>query len=534
MSALSRQKRVARQLLTTAGALLGCWLLCNHRVAAAQLAETQRWQHTVLDQSFQLTLRGVSQAELTTQLPALLQQLQLLQQALDGSKPDSALSRFNQSGQTTDSHVLQLLQLCEHWWRQTRAYHCRLGQIRQQWQQAEQQAELPDRIALRQQVRQLRQLDSRLLQRQSLPSQQQISKASRQQAGHWYQLDGTGLNAAMLLDQLLPQVQQWWPQASQWQLQLAGITLVRGEAFPAKVQFQRAATGTRANNQPHALTQLMLQQQALAYSLHPRRGDRPYRLSHRQFSPLLSPEDGWPLDYAPQVAAIANSASSAWLLAQSLAATPVAAHQALFDQLATIADATTASALLQPEQGPLLAAGRWYELLAEPSLRHSALSLKLTYQLPQHGPTAKRPYLSIWLADDQFTLVRQLSLQGEQSRWLAELRSWWKLQRQQPQLLDSISSATRKSGQYQLQWDGRDQQGKPLPAGQYVLWLEAAREDGGHEKIKLALRWQANQHGCVQGRTEWGQICWQVLANPPTPDQRKPASAELVRQQEHR
>jgi thiamine biosynthesis lipoprotein len=505
MSALFRQKRVARKLLTTTGTLLSCLVVLNHPVLAApQPTDHRHWQQVVLGQPFQLALRGVSQDELSSQLPALQQQLQLLQQALDGSKPDSALSRFNQSGQTTDRHVLQLLQLCEHWWQQTRAYHCRLGRIRQQWQQAGQKAQLPDRIALRQQVRQLRQLDSQSLQKQA---QQQTATAAQSDNG--FQLDGTGLAAAMLLDRLLPQVQQYWPQASQWQLQLAGITLVRGAALATKVQFHRNAAAEKNQSQP--LTQLLLEQQALAYSLHPQHGDRPFELSHRRFSPLLSPEDGWPLDYAPQVAAVASSASSAWLLAQSLAATPVAAHQALFDQMA---DGTTAGALIQPEQGPLLATGHWYGLLAEPNLRRSDLSLELTYQLPQHGPTAKRPYLSIWLADNQFTLVRQLSLQGEQSRWLAELRSWWQLQRKQPQWVDSISSATRKSGNYQLQWDGRDQQGQPVPPGQYFLLLEAAREHGGHEKIKIALRWQPNQQGSAQGRTELGQIRWQVLTNP--------------------
>jgi thiamine biosynthesis lipoprotein len=470
----------------------------------------QRWQQSVLGQSFQLTLTGISAADFAQHLPQLQQQLLLLQQSLDGAATTSAISRFNQSGHTTDPQVLKLLQLCEHWWLQTQAYSCRLGHIRQQWQQAEQQAQLPDRVLLRQQVRQLQRLDSSAVQTQL----QQQAASSKPAA--WLQIDSTGLAAALLLDQLLPQVRQWWPTARQWRLQLAGITLVSGDAMHEQLPWEQVEiTPTQL-----PLTRVRLQQQALAYSLDLQPGVRPFQLSHRQWSPLLSPADGWPLDYAPQVAAIANTAAHAWLLAQSLAATAISKQPALFAQVLALTGPHQNAALLKPNQGPLLASEHWYALVTASDIQQSQLSLQLDYQLPDHGPGSKNPYLSIWLSDAQHQRIRQLKLHGEQQRWLPELRNWWSLQRKNPLDLDSISGATRKSGRYQLSWDGRDQDGKPLQPGQYTLVLEAAREHGGYEKLKIDLTWQANHQGSRNGQSEIGRVHWRVISQTPNKELR--------------
>ena len=496
---------VASFALATTQAAWASSVASEQKLVKQTLTE-QHWQQSVLGQSFQLTLAGISAAEFAQHLPKLQQQLLLLQHSLDGTASTSAISRFNQSGHTTDPHLLKLLQLCEHWWQQTQAYSCRLGHIRQRWHQAEQQAQLPDRVQLRQQVRQLQRLDSTAVQTQL----QQQAAGSKPAA--WLQIDSSGLATAILLDQLLPQVQQWWPTARQWRLQLAGITLVSGDAMHEQLPWgQMEITPTQL-----PLTRVRLQQQALAYSLDLQHGARPFQLSHRQWSPLLSPADGWPLDYAPQVAAIANTAAHAWLLAQSLAATAISKQPALFAQVLALTGPRQNAALLKPNQGPLLASEHWYALVTASDLQQSQLSLQLDYQLPEHGPGSKNPYLSIWLSDAQHQRIRQLKLHGEQQRWLPELRTWWSMQRKNPLDLDSISGATRKSGRYQLQWDGRDQQGQPLKPGRYTLVLEAAREHGGYEKLKIELDWQANAQGQLSGSKEIGQVRWQVTTNANT------------------
>jgi hypothetical protein len=59
-----------------------------------------------------------------------------------------------------------------------------------------------------------------------------------------------------------------------------------------------------------------------------------------------------------------------------------------------------------------------------------------------------------------------------------------------------------------------------LPAGDYTLHLEAAREGGGREQLKLPLHWPLQQPLLLQGQRELGQIRVEArLADQPV-DQR--------------
>ncbi len=83
--------------------------------------------------------------------------------------------------------------------------------------------------------------------------------------------------------------------------------------------------------------------------------------------------------------------------------------------------------------------------------------------------------------------------------------------RKNPEQIDQIAGATQKPGTYQLQWDGRDQQGAVVPWGQYQLHLEVAREHGGHEHLTLPLNWQADLQPVQQhGEAELGLVRLQL------------------------
>ena len=51
-------------------------------------------------------------------------------------------------------------------------------------------------------------------------------------------------------------------------------------------------------------------------------------------------------------------------------------------------------------------------------------------------------------------------------------------------LIDGMSGATRSPGKYKISWDGTDNAKKPLPAGTYTLYVEAAREHGTYQLMK--------------------------------------------------
>lgn len=92
---------------------------------------------------------------------------------------------------------------------------------------------------------------------------------------------------------------------------------------------------------------------------------------------------------------------------------------------------------------------------------------------------AKRPYIAVWIEDTNGALVDTVSLwydQGEKGqKWLDDLRQWYNT----AGLSDTtMSSATRVAGDYVVAWDATDIDGNPVLQGDYVVFVEAAREHG--------------------------------------------------------
>lgn len=476
-----------QQQMLLAG-LLGLLTLTPPVSAASAL----QWQQPVLGATLQLELQGVSAAEFSRQQHKLQQKISLLLQQLDAGLADSALSQLNQHGvlPAPDSELAKLLARCEQWYQLHGGFSCRLGSIRQQWQRAQLQGQLPDRVALRQQTRQL-----------------QHSKPAQALQNRHIQWDFSGLEQAFLVDELRLWCLQLFPQRTQLKLQLGDVTVIDGVAGALTLPWPIE------NSQTAPLLDLRLQQAALAYSQH----QGGYQLSYRNYSPLLLPSEGWPIEYGPQVAAVATTAVDAWLLAQSLAVLPVDKHPPLLAPsngelpAAALLNRTTASkSVLQPS-------AQWFSWLAEQQQWQPQAAMQLKYQIRPQAAAAKRPYLSIWVSTQDQKLVRQLSLQGQQARWYQELRNWWRRIGKPGELpLDSLAGATRKAGFYQLEWDGRDEQGKPVPSGEYLLHLEIAREHGEHEKLSLPLQFAAGSKGNTSGRQELGAIQWQIQSTEVT------------------
>lgn len=97
------------------------------------------------------------------------------------------------------------------------------------------------------------------------------------------------------------------------------------------------------------------------------------------------------------------------------------------------------------------------------------------------GPrTIYRPYVVVWIQNPKGFLLRTLTLWGEDSRYQRTLRSWWRIPREGTDEPQMTARATRPAGAYTLAWDGKDDFGKKVPAGEYTISLEICREDGHH------------------------------------------------------
>jgi thiamine biosynthesis lipoprotein len=119
--------------------------------------------------------------------------------------------------------------------------------------------------------------------------------------------------------------------------------------------------------------------------------------------------------------------------------------------------------------------------------------LTINLELPQpQGFGARRPDLAVWVEDKDRFPVRTLGLWFNKTRWLNELRAWYRDDRlrsmsEGTDILSSVSSATRSPGKYTFKWDGKDNSGKLVKAGSYTVLVEAAREHGGYSLVRRTI-----------------------------------------------
>jgi thiamine biosynthesis lipoprotein len=96
---------------------------------------------------------------------------------------------------------------------------------------------------------------------------------------------------------------------------------------------------------------------------------------------------------------------------------------------------------------------------------------------------AKRPYIAVWVEDSDHYPVRTIALWRGEKKYLNEMKAWYKGDRlramsEGKDLPKSLTGATRPPGKYTLNWDGKDNAGKPVKAGKYTVFVEATREHG--------------------------------------------------------
>jgi thiamine biosynthesis lipoprotein ApbE len=103
----------------------------------------------------------------------------------------------------------------------------------------------------------------------------------------------------------------------------------------------------------------------------------------------------------------------------------------------------------------------------------------------------KRPYVAIWVQNAEGKHVRTVAVWGNSDRWLPQLSEWWEVSAEANfDAIKSVTRATRPAGQYSVIWDGLDDKGQKVPAGDYKILIEINREHGRHltESALLACR----------------------------------------------
>ena len=130
---------------------------------------------------------------------------------------------------------------------------------------------------------------------------------------------------------------------------------------------------------------------------------------------------------------------------------------------------------------------------AEPAGAKPPAPLTVTLELARLDAMGRRPYVAVWVEDRDRFPVRTIALWYDgRARWLPDLRAWYRGDRlramaEGTQIVDAVTTATRPSGKYTLQWDGKDNAGTPVRKGQYTVCIEAAREHGTYQIIRQAI-----------------------------------------------
>ena len=119
------------------------------------------------------------------------------------------------------------------------------------------------------------------------------------------------------------------------------------------------------------------------------------------------------------------------------------------------------------------------------------------------------PYVAFWVRHDESGAVTPLGLwYDDQEKWLKDLRLWWRRTgRGQSDPYDGLTGATRRPGQHSVDFSELPALAD-LPEGDYQLVVEAAREVGGREVVRLPFQWPATGNKTVRadGEQELGRV----------------------------
>jgi hypothetical protein len=157
-------------------------------------------------------------------------------------------------------------------------------------------------------------------------------------------------------------------------------------------------------------------------------------------------------------------------------------------------------------------------LLATLAGAASAADLTLNLQIP-NLPVAEyhRPYVAIWVEDGSQAIAANLALwyqvRGDHTKWLPDLRQWWRRGGRDLKVpVDGLTGATRPAGQHILEFDAAAEPLSKLKPGKYQLVVEAVREVGGREALRIPFEWpiKAPQRASAQGKTELGAVALQL------------------------
>lgn len=266
------------------------------------------------------------------------------------------------------------------------------------------------------------------------------------------------------------------------------------------------------NAQPHA--QILVENKAVATSGDYQRG---FEINKQWFSHVVNPLTGLPASEVISATVVHPDAVTAGALSTAFQVMSPGQSQQL---AASIPDTDY---LILTKSGEEYQSPNWKNLLAStaPSISPASFStnilmvnqkekmwtdkqeLQIKFELASFEGRFRRPFVAVWVEDENHKPVRRIALWFNKPRWLPDLRSWYAAQRESAIDIASLASATRSPGEYTLVWDGKDDAGQFVKQGKYTVYIEAAREHGTYQLMKQEMNFNGkDQKQTLPGNEE--------------------------------
>jgi thiamine biosynthesis lipoprotein ApbE len=477
----------------------------------------------VLGTSLDLQVNTADQAQAALVESTILAEIERLRKILSTYDPASEISKLNTStGPVACSpELLEVLGFYDFWTTRSRgAYNGHLGDLIATWKSAEKLGTPPTPAVLGPIVRALAQPGWALN-----TTGHTVTRLSNGT------LDVNSLGKGYIISKAIVAARAKAPATPGILLNIGGDIFASGVAGPNTPWTIGVANPMHSEDNAPPLTQVRLSDRAISTSAAYERG---YTFAGKHYSHILDPRTGYPAAGAASATVITtNSANSNALattlcvlkpeegleLARQIPGTEClivgldgklfrSAHFAKYEIPQTPVASTPPGTPPAATPAPAATGGAW------PAKYQVTISINL--KVPSGNvKQIRRPYVAVWVEDAEGKRVRTVAVWGNQPKYMPDLSEWWKQASQDQQWAMSITRATRPAGQYKLAWDGMDDQGKPLPAGTYTIFLEVNRQHGTHatQSGQIACN-KLPAQGTIPAGSEYGQA---TLAFGPVP-----------------
>ncbi len=142
----------------------------------------------------------------------------------------------------------------------------------------------------------------------------------------------------------------------------------------------------------------------------------------------------------------------------------------------------------------------------------AAADLSVRYEVPRIAVAEYHaPYVAIWIENPATGAAEgtlSVRFKPNHEKWLKDMRQWWrKTGRTMSFTADGTTGPTRSPGVQDVTFSGAKGTLKDLKPGKYTLVVEAAREAGGHESVRVPFTWdKPGRPATAKGAAELGAV----------------------------